>query len=166
MKFETQGELSLNSGIGLDFGSSKGISSGRSKPVLCGLEGRPRVGGGLHPIRSRHLDQLPDPVYEETMRVIAGLKKAPFRPGLGYQVFRAEEPLPLEAWVAHFLRDSYRILHVVDGNHLDLYGVGKRPGFYRKLDRLKKSIPGKSDSPAWADIRSPHDGYQPMPCPG
>ncbi len=92
------------------------------------------------------LDELSDPVYEETMRVIAGLKKAPFRPGLGYQVFRAEEPLPLEAWVAHFLRDSYRILYVVHGNHLDLYGVGKRPGSYRKLDRLKKPIPGKSDS--------------------
>ncbi len=92
------------------------------------------------------LDELPDLVYEEFMRVIAGLKREPFRPGLGYQVFRAEKPLPVEAWVAHFLRDSYRILYVVDGHHLDLYGVGRRPGFYRKLDRLKEPIHGESDS--------------------
>lgn len=92
------------------------------------------------------LDELSEPLYEETMRVIAGLKREPFRPGLGYLVFRAEEPLPLAAWIAHFLRDSYRILYVVDGNYLDLYGVGRRPGFYRKLDRLKEPIHGESDS--------------------
>lgn len=92
------------------------------------------------------LDALSDPVYTESMRVIAGLKKAPFRPGLGYQVFPAEQPLPLAAWTAPFLEDAYRILYVVDGSFLDLYGVGKRPGFYRKLDRLNDPIYGEADS--------------------
>ncbi len=86
---------------------------------------------------------LPVPVRDAFWRVIRGLRRDPFAPGLGYAVdeLRRTEERYRAAWTAHFLGNRYRLLYKVDGNLVVIYGVGVRPGFYRKLDRLGNSRP-------------------------
>ncbi|MCI4365339.1 MAG: hypothetical protein L3K10_04675 [Thermoplasmata archaeon] len=58
-------------------------------------------------------------------------------PGVGFQVKRLRRTSKAEAWVAHFYRNQYRMLYVVDGSVLVVFGIGERPGFYSRLDRLR-----------------------------
>jgi|SRR5580658_8671445 hypothetical protein len=80
---------------------------------------------------------LPPSVRDACWRVMGGLRRRPFAPGIGYQVQKLRKVPSAEAWVAHFYRNSYRLVYIVDGNRLILIGVGERPGFYRRLDRLR-----------------------------
>lgn len=80
---------------------------------------------------------LPPSVRDACWRVMGGLRRRPFAPGIGYQVHRLRRTPGADAWVAHFYRNSYRLVFIVDGDRLVLIGVGPRPGFYRKLDRLR-----------------------------
>lgn len=80
---------------------------------------------------------LPPEVRDEGWRVIASIRRRPFSPGAGFRVERLRRAAPTEAWSAHFSDDEYRLLYVVEGETLILFGVGLRPGFYRKLDRIR-----------------------------
>jgi hypothetical protein len=80
---------------------------------------------------------LPEEVREVCWHVIAALRRRPFAPGVGFRVERLRRITPTEAWSAHFSDDQYRLLYVVDGETLILFGVGARPGFYRRLDRIR-----------------------------
>lgn len=76
---------------------------------------------------------------DEFWQVVHRLQRDPFVPGLGYQVVKVRDKNPLlsDAWTAHFSRNRLRLLFFVDGAKIILVGVGPRPGFYRKLNRLR-----------------------------
>jgi hypothetical protein len=81
---------------------------------------------------------LPEGVRDSCWHIIAALRRRPFSPGAGFRVEQLRRIAPTEAWSAHFSDDRYRLLYVVDGEELILCGVGPRPGFYRRLDRIRK----------------------------
>jgi len=84
---------------------------------------------------------LPEEVRDSCWRIIAALRRRPFSPGAGFRVERLRRMSTTEAWSAHFSDDRYRLLYVVDGEELILFGVGPRPGFYRRLDRIRGRRP-------------------------
>lgn len=113
------------------------------------MESRVTLAVRPHPAVFDDEDALPRPVFLEYGRVVKGLCKRPFSGGLGYAVDELRKrKLAFPAWSAHFWKDpkrsqfQYRILYVVDGRELHLYGVGPREGFYRRLDRLKEPLLG------------------------
>jgi hypothetical protein len=77
---------------------------------------------------------LSERVRDSCWHVIAALRRRPQSPGAGFRVERLNRLAPTEAWAAHFENDRYRLLYVLDGETLILFGVGLRPGFYRRLD--------------------------------
>jgi hypothetical protein len=84
---------------------------------------------------------LPVRVRDSCWHIIGALRRKPNSPGPGFRVERLRKLAPIEAWAAHFEGEQFRLLYVVDGNNLILFGVGRRPGFYRRLDRLRdKSV--------------------------
>src|SRR5713101_6044391 len=85
----------------------------------------------------KDLGELPTPARTEMWRLIAGLRKRPLASGLGFTVNELRHSSRRGVRVAHFWRDQYRLLYEVDGELLILIGVGKRPGFRRRLDRLR-----------------------------
>ena len=95
----------------------------------------------LRVVRDRRLDvdfwQLPPSAQVEFWHVLAGIRRRPFAPGPGYAVVELRKPPRPGVRVAHFLDDGFRLLFEVDGSLLIVYGVGVRPGFYRRLDRLR-----------------------------
>ena len=95
----------------------------------------------LEVVRPRFFDDdfwaLPSDAQDEFWRVLAELRRRPFAPGPGYTVVPLRRVSRPGVRVAHFLDDDYRLLFVVDGPRLILIGVGRRPGFYRRLDRLR-----------------------------
>jgi hypothetical protein len=80
---------------------------------------------------------LPERVRDSCWHVIAALRRRPQSPGAGFRVERLSRLAPTEAWAAHFEDARYRLLYVLDGETLILFGVGLRPGFYRRLDRIR-----------------------------
>jgi len=80
---------------------------------------------------------LPERVRDFCWRVQAALRRRPRSSGVGFRVQRLQGVAPTEAWTAHFENDRYRMLYVIDGQSLISFGVGPRPGFYRRLDRLR-----------------------------
>lgn len=80
---------------------------------------------------------LPEEARNACWHVIASLRRRPFSPGPGFRVERLRRVAPTEAWTAHFWRDRYRLLYVLDGETLLPFGVGPRPGFHRRLDRIR-----------------------------
>ncbi len=97
-------------------------------------------------VRDRRFDddfwRLPTVAQDELWHVLAGIRRRPFSPGSGYTVIELRRPPRTGVRVAHFLEDQYRLLFEVDGPLLILVGVGVRPGFYRRLDRLRSPTPG------------------------
>lgn len=91
-----------------------------------------------HPEFDNDFLALPVAVRDECWRVISSIRRRPFAPGIGFRVERLRRSTGTQAWSAHFLNNSYRMLYVVDGEDLILIGVGMRPGFYRRLDRLRQ----------------------------
>jgi hypothetical protein len=84
---------------------------------------------------------LPAKVRDSCWHVIAALRRKPASPGLGFRVERLRRLAPVEAWAAHFDKNRYRLLYVIDGGELVLFGLGLRPAFYRRLDRLRGGSP-------------------------
>jgi mRNA-degrading endonuclease RelE of RelBE toxin-antitoxin system len=80
---------------------------------------------------------LPEPVRDACWHIIAALRRRAFSPGAGFRVEKLRRIAPTEAWTAHFSGDQYRLLYVVDGETLILFGVGARPGFYRRLVQIR-----------------------------
>lgn len=99
----------------------------------------------LRVVRDRRFDDdfwdLPRAAQDDLWHVLAGIRRRPFSPGPGYTVVEMRRPLRAGVRVAHFLDDRYRLLFEVDGALLILIGVGARPGFYRRLNRLRSSSP-------------------------
>jgi len=91
---------------------------------------------------------LPERVRDSCWRVVAGLRRKPMASGPGFRVERLRRMAPTQAWTAHFANDRYRLLYVVDGEMLILFGVGTRPGFYRRLDRIRGRTPPKGTAVA------------------
>ncbi len=95
----------------------------------------------LRVVRSRLFDgdffTLPPYAQDEVWRVLDGLRRQPFAPGIGYTVSQLRRTKRPGVRVAHFLDDRYRLLFEVDGPLLILVGVGPRPGFYHRLDRIQ-----------------------------
>ncbi len=89
------------------------------------------------PLFEKDLAVLPLRARTEMWRLIARLRMRPFASGLGYSVGQLRHITREGVRVAHFLSDRYRLLFEVDGDYLVLVGVGPRPGFYRRLDRLR-----------------------------
>lgn len=87
---------------------------------------------------------LPERVRESCWHVIAALRRRPQSPGAGFRVERLRGLAPIEAWTAHFENDRYRLVYVLDGESLILFGVGLRPGFYRRLDRIRGGRPRRA----------------------
>jgi len=96
------------------------------------------------PLFERDLAGLPLDARTELWRLVARLRTRPFASGLGYGVNQLRHAHRGGVRVAHFLRDQYRLLFEVDGELLILVGVGPRPGFYRRLDRLRTRRVGRS----------------------
>ena len=93
---------------------------------------------------------LPEEVRDSCWHIIAALRRKPRSPGPGFRVERLRRLAPTDAWAAHFANDDYRLLYVLDGETLILFGVGARPGFYRRLGRLRhgsgsKGVVGAQD---------------------
>jgi hypothetical protein len=80
---------------------------------------------------------LPIGARTEMWRIVGRLRDRPFLSGVGYSVYPIRKTDRRGVRVTHFLRDQYRLLFEVDGELLILVGVGLRPGFYRRLDRLR-----------------------------
>lgn len=99
----------------------------------------------LRVVRDRRLDgdfwQLPPSAQDEFWHVLAGIRRRPSAPGPGYTVVELRKPPRPGVRVAHFLDDRFRLLFEVDGSLVILYGVGVRPGFYRRLDRIRAGSP-------------------------
>lgn len=89
-------------------------------------------------------DALPASARAELWRVLGRLRERPFSAGVGFSVTQLRQSKRSGVRVAHFMHDRYRLLYEVDGQHLILVGVGLRPGFYRRLDRLKNASQGSS----------------------
>jgi len=94
-----------------------------------------RVAAG--PLFERDLADLPLGPRSEMWRMISKLRTRPFASGLGYSVTQLRRTGRPGVRVAHFQRDQFRLLFEVDGDLLILVGVGTRPGFYRRLERLR-----------------------------
>ena len=88
-------------------------------------------------------DGLPNNAKAELWRIIARLRERPFAGGLGFSVSQLRHTRRPGARVAHFGHDRFRLLFEVDGDLLILVGVGPRPGFYRRLDRLRGGGPSE-----------------------
>lgn len=89
---------------------------------------------------------LPEKARDTCWHVIAALRRRPRSAGPGFRVERLRRLAPVEAWTAHFENDRYRLLYVLDGGVLILFGVGARPGFYRRLDRLREKTQPREGS--------------------
>ena len=97
-----------------------------------------RVAAG--PSFERDLANPPQGARSEMWRLVSKLRTRPFASGLGYRVNELRRTGRPGVRVAHFQRDQYRLLFEVDGDLLILVGVGTRPGFYRRLDRLRAGV--------------------------
>jgi len=83
-------------------------------------------------------DALPSEARREFWRILSSLRRRPFAAGVGFSVVQLRRTARPGARVAHFLNDRYRLLYEVDGELLILVGIGERPGFYRRLDRMRE----------------------------
>jgi hypothetical protein len=78
-------------------------------------------------------------VYERAIRKMA---VDPFRPGAGYEVEQLSPPPGVVSPVWAVKVGGFRMFFVVDGHLVRIGGFGARPGFYRKLGRIKEMLRG------------------------
>ena len=64
----------------------------------------------------------------------------PFTSGPGYEVTQLSPPPGVVSPVWSMKVDGFRMFYVVDGKSVKIGGFGARPGFYRKLARVKELI--------------------------
>jgi hypothetical protein len=82
---------------------------------------------------------LPPPVREIFEETFVRMKRQPYASGPGYSVEQLRPPPGWtgEVWSVHV--GLYRAWFIIDGQIVRFGAFGLRPGFYRKLDRLRSS---------------------------
>ena len=84
--------------------------------------------------------QLPPAVraiYEGAIRRMA---KDPFASGPGYAISQLSPPAGVVAPVWAMRVGAFRMFFLVDGEAVKIGGFGARPGFYRRLARVKELL--------------------------
>ncbi len=83
---------------------------------------------------------LPPDVREVFEEAFARMQDQPFSPGPGYSMDQLKPPRgwKREVWSIHV--GLYRAWFVVEGQSVRFGAFGLRPGFYRKLNRLRARL--------------------------
>jgi hypothetical protein len=76
-------------------------------------------------------------VYEGAIRRLA---VDPFGSGLGYEVSQLSPPEGITTPIWSLKVGGFRMFFVVEGDTVKIGGFGARPGFYRKLARVKELL--------------------------
>ncbi len=84
--------------------------------------------------------QLPPQVRAVYERAIRRMTTNPFSFGSEYQVSQLSPPSGVVTPVWSMKVGSFRMFYIVDGNDVKIGGFGARPGFYRKLPRVKELL--------------------------
>jgi len=84
--------------------------------------------------------QLPPSVRAVYERAIQRLATGPFSAGSGYEVAQLSPPRGVVTPVWSMKVGGFRMFYLVDGNDVKIGGFGARPGFYRKLPRVKELL--------------------------
>lgn len=62
----------------------------------------------------------------------------PFASGPGYEVSQLSPPPGVISPIWSMKVGGFRMFYIVDGDTVKIGGFGARPGFYRKLSRVKE----------------------------
>ena len=73
-------------------------------------------------------------------RAIRRMLVDPFASGPGYEISQRSPPPGIVSGVWSMKVGGYRAFFVVDGDTVKIGGSGARPGFYRKLSRVKELV--------------------------
>ncbi len=84
--------------------------------------------------------QLPPHVRSVYERAIRRMATNPFSAGPGYEVSQLSPPPGVVTAVWSMKVGGFRMFYLVDGNAVKIGGFGARPGFYRKLPRVKELL--------------------------
>lgn len=82
--------------------------------------------------------QLPPTVRAIYESAIRGMSVDPFASGPGHEVVQLSPPPGVVSPVWSMKVGGYRMFFVVDGDLVKIGAFGARPGFYRKLSRVKE----------------------------
>lgn len=74
------------------------------------------------------------PVHE---RAIRQWSADPFASGLGYETFQLSPTSGVVAPIWSMKVGGFRVFYIGDGDTVKIGGLGARPGFYRKLSRVR-----------------------------
>ncbi|MGI0055591.1 MAG: hypothetical protein ACREBZ_07790 [Thermoplasmata archaeon] len=86
--------------------------------------------------------QLPSEVRAVFEEAVQRMSTDPYASGAGYEVAQLSPPPGVVAPVWSMKVDGFRMFYVVDGDTVKIGGFGVRPGFYRKLSRVKELVRG------------------------
>jgi mRNA-degrading endonuclease RelE of RelBE toxin-antitoxin system len=84
--------------------------------------------------------QLPPNVRAVYERAIRRMAIDPFASGPGYDIAQLSPPKGIVSPVWSLKVGGFRMFYFVDGDLVKIGGFGARPGFYRKLARVKELI--------------------------
>lgn len=84
--------------------------------------------------------QLPPSVRVVYERAIRRMSIDPFASGPGYEVAQLSPPPGIVSPVWAMKVGGFRMFYIVDGETVKIGGFGARPGFYRKLSRVKELV--------------------------
>jgi mRNA-degrading endonuclease RelE of RelBE toxin-antitoxin system len=84
--------------------------------------------------------QLPPNVRAIYERAIRKMAIDPFASGPGHDITQLSPPKGIVSPVWSLKVGGFRMFYVVDGDLVKIGGFGARPGFYRKLARVKELI--------------------------
>jgi hypothetical protein len=76
-------------------------------------------------------------VYERAIRRMAAES---FASGPGYEIAQLSPPAGIVSPIWCMKVGGFRMFYVVDGDAVKIGGFGARPGFYRKLSRVKELL--------------------------
>jgi hypothetical protein len=86
--------------------------------------------------------QLPPNVRAVYERGIRRMATDPFASGSGYEVSQLSPPPGVVSPTWAMKVNGFRMFYIVDGDPVKIGGFGARPGFYRKLSRVKELLRG------------------------
>lgn len=84
--------------------------------------------------------QLPPTVRAVYERAIRRLAIDPFIAGAGYEVSQLSPPPGIVSPIWALKVGGFRMFYIVEGETVKIGGFGARPGFYRKLARVKELL--------------------------
>lgn len=85
---------------------------------------------------------LPPRVRAIHERAIRRMTRDPFASGVDYVVSQLSPPQGIVRPLWAMKVNGYRMFFIVDGRVVKIGGFGERPGFYRKLARVKEMLRG------------------------